>query len=484
MVQFKDKSAKAADTTTVGLFTYPILQAADILLYQADQVPVGEDQRQHLELTRDLAQRFNTRFGPTFTVPSRLHRARHREDHRPAGPDRQDVEVGVLAQRHHRAAGGPGPLGQEDQVGGHRHRPRDPLRRGEQARRQQPADDLRGADQPRPSTSCSSSTTASGYGDLKKDLAEMVVEFVKPIQERTRAYLDDPGHLDKVLAVGAEKARAVSAVTLAAAYQKVGFPQPGPRSLTPLTDAAPATRIGVAIDVPDPWGPMLTRRRAAAGDPQAAYTPAHVTLLGPTEVATAALPAIERHLEKVAAAAAAVHRPPARHRHVPADHRGGLRDAGGRDQRVRAAGRGDRGGRRGQPGRPASPTTRTSRSPRTCRPRRSTRSSRTCPGSRRSSRSPRSRCSRTAARAPGGRAATSRSAPDRSRPRLNRLRSPGESDRSGVRRRRVADHDGCACARGISTTSAGRCCASGRCRAAGWPRRSRTTGSSPSSRCC
>src|SRR3954471_5106806 len=69
MGQFKDKSAKAADTTTVGLFTYPILQAADILLYQADQVPVGEDQRQHLELTRDLAQRFNTRFGRTFTVP-------------------------------------------------------------------------------------------------------------------------------------------------------------------------------------------------------------------------------------------------------------------------------------------------------------------------------------------------------------------------------------------------------------------------------
>ncbi|MHB1877331.1 MAG: tryptophan--tRNA ligase, partial [Streptosporangiaceae bacterium] len=70
MVQFKDKSAKAgAESASVGLFTYPILQAADILLYQADQVPVGEDQRQHLELTRDLAQRFNHRFGQTFTIP-------------------------------------------------------------------------------------------------------------------------------------------------------------------------------------------------------------------------------------------------------------------------------------------------------------------------------------------------------------------------------------------------------------------------------
>src|SRR3712207_8490322 len=71
MVQFKDKSAKqGADRTTVGLFTYPVLQAADILVYQADEVPVGEDQRQHLELTRDLAIRFNGRFGETFTVPS------------------------------------------------------------------------------------------------------------------------------------------------------------------------------------------------------------------------------------------------------------------------------------------------------------------------------------------------------------------------------------------------------------------------------
>ena len=71
MTQFKDKSAKqGADRSSVGLFTYPILQAADILLYQADAVPVGEDQRQHLELTRDLAQRFNTRYGPTFMVPA------------------------------------------------------------------------------------------------------------------------------------------------------------------------------------------------------------------------------------------------------------------------------------------------------------------------------------------------------------------------------------------------------------------------------
>ena len=88
MTQFKDKSAKdGTDRTSVGLFTYPILQAADILLYDADQVPVGEDQRQHLELTRDLAQRFNARYGQTLRRPGAVHRQGHREDPRPAGPD-------------------------------------------------------------------------------------------------------------------------------------------------------------------------------------------------------------------------------------------------------------------------------------------------------------------------------------------------------------------------------------------------------------
>ena len=86
MVQFKDKSSRS-EFVSVGLFTYPVLQAADILLYQADAVPVGEDQRQHLELTRDLAERFNSRFGPTFTVPAAAHRPGDREDRRPAGPD-------------------------------------------------------------------------------------------------------------------------------------------------------------------------------------------------------------------------------------------------------------------------------------------------------------------------------------------------------------------------------------------------------------
>ena len=103
MTQFKDKSAKEGhDQASVGLFTYPVLQAADILLYQADQVPVGEDQRQHLELSRTLAQRFNHRYGQTFVVAAALHPGRGGQDLRPAGPDGQDEQVVVLPAGHHR----------------------------------------------------------------------------------------------------------------------------------------------------------------------------------------------------------------------------------------------------------------------------------------------------------------------------------------------------------------------------------------------
>ena len=106
MTQFKDKAQKqGSDQASVGLFTYPILQAADILLYQPHGVPVGEDQRQHVELSRDLAQRFNSRFGETFNVPAALHPEGVREDLRPAEPHRQDVQVGGVAGRPDQPAG-------------------------------------------------------------------------------------------------------------------------------------------------------------------------------------------------------------------------------------------------------------------------------------------------------------------------------------------------------------------------------------------
>ncbi|MFI1991245.1 tryptophan--tRNA ligase [Actinoplanes sp. NPDC020271] len=226
MVQFKDKSTKAGqDSTTVGLFTYPILQAADILLYQADQVPVGEDQRQHLELTRDLAQRFNTRFASTFTMPS----AYIVKDTAKI-TDLQDPTIKMS-----KSASSPnGIIELLD----------DPARSAKKIRsavtdtgREILYDEVNKPGISNLLTMYAALTTRTidelleqydgrGYGDLKKDLAEVLVEFVKPIQEKTKMYLDDKAQLDKILAVGAEKARAVASVTLAKTYKNVGFLSP------------------------------------------------------------------------------------------------------------------------------------------------------------------------------------------------------------------------------------------------------------------
>ncbi|MFC7527977.1 tryptophan--tRNA ligase [Actinoplanes sp. GCM10030250] len=226
MVQFKDKSAKAGqDSTSVGLFTYPILQAADILLYQADQVPVGEDQRQHLELTRDLAQRFNSRFGDTFTVPSAFI----------VKDTAKITDLQDPTSKMSKSASSPNGIIELLE---------DPARSAKKIKSAvtDTGREILYDEENKPGVSNLLTIYAAltmrtidelleeydgrGYGDLKKDLAEVLVEFVKPVQERTRAYLDDPGHLDKILAVGAEKARAVSAATLATAYRNVGFVSP------------------------------------------------------------------------------------------------------------------------------------------------------------------------------------------------------------------------------------------------------------------
>jgi tryptophanyl-tRNA synthetase len=226
MVQFKDKAAKqGADTASVGLFTYPILQAADILLYQADAVPVGEDQRQHLELTRDLAQRFNSRFKKTFTVPSP-----YIVKDTAKITDLQDPTIKMS-----KSASSPNGIIELLE---------EPARSAKKIKSAvtDTGREILYDEENKPGISNLLTIYAAltgrtidelleqydghGYGDLKKDLAEIVVDFVKPLQERTRAYLDDPGHLDKILAVGAEKARAVAAPTLARAYQSIGFLSP------------------------------------------------------------------------------------------------------------------------------------------------------------------------------------------------------------------------------------------------------------------
>ncbi|QSB15455.1 tryptophan--tRNA ligase [Natronosporangium hydrolyticum] len=226
MTQFKDKSAKqGAERASVGLFTYPVLQAADILLYQADAVPVGEDQRQHLELTRNLAQRFNATFGETFTVPE-------------AFIPQETAKIVDLQDPTAKMSKSASTLnGLIDLLD-------DPARAAKKIRsavtdtgREIVFDreakpgianllTIYSALSGRSLDDLTAAYDGKGYGDLKKDLGEVVVEFLRPLQERTRGYLDDPAQLDKLLAIGAEKAGAVAAATLRTAYDRVGFLPP------------------------------------------------------------------------------------------------------------------------------------------------------------------------------------------------------------------------------------------------------------------
>src|SRR3989440_6873657 len=226
MTQFKDKSSRqGTDRASVGLFTYPILQAADILLYQADAVPVGEDQRQHLELTRDLAQRFNTLYGPTFTVPSPYilgSSAKITDLQDPTAKMSKSASTanGLIDLLEDPARSAKKVRSAVTDTG--REIVYDPATQPGIANLLTIYSALSG----RSIDDLVSGYAGKGYGDLKKDLAEVVVEFVRPVQVRTKAYLDDPGHLDKVLALGAEKARAVASVTLRTAYQRIGFLAP------------------------------------------------------------------------------------------------------------------------------------------------------------------------------------------------------------------------------------------------------------------
>ncbi|MEV5581660.1 tryptophan--tRNA ligase [Streptomyces parvus] len=223
MTQFKDKSAKqGADRATVGLFTYPVLQVADILLYQANQVPVGEDQRQHIELTRDLAERFNGRYGRTFTVPAPYILKETAKIF-----DLQDPAVKMSKS----ASTPKGLINLLD----------DPKVTAKKVKSAVTDTDtvIRFDEEKKPGVSnlltilstlsgspvedLERSYEGKGYGALKTDLAEAMVEFVTPFRARTQEYLDDPETLDSILAKGAEKARAVAAETLAQTYDRMGF---------------------------------------------------------------------------------------------------------------------------------------------------------------------------------------------------------------------------------------------------------------------
>ncbi|MFF4264185.1 tryptophan--tRNA ligase [Streptomyces virginiae] len=223
MTQFKDKSAKGGvNSASVGLFTYPILQVADILLYQANAVPVGEDQRQHIELTRDLAERFNQRYGSTFTLP-----AAHIVKEVAKIYDLQDPAIKMSKS----ASSPKGLINLLDE-------PKVTEKKIKSAVTDTEAE-IRFDAEKKPGVSnlltiystLSGETIAElearyegkGYGALKTDLAGVMVDFVTPFKKRTQEYLDDPETLDSILAKGAEKARAVAAETLAQAYDRLGL---------------------------------------------------------------------------------------------------------------------------------------------------------------------------------------------------------------------------------------------------------------------
>lgn len=221
MTQFKDKAEKGGSTSiSVGLLTYPILQAADILLYQANVVPVGEDQRQHLELTRDLAIRFNSRFGDVFTVPETYivkETAKIMDLQDPTSKMSKSSPTGCINLL-------------------------DPIKTVEKKFKSAVTDsetEIQFNLQKKPGVSnlLTINSAYSGisipelvnsfegrmYGDLKKETAEVVISFIEPFQAKVDALLSDKAQLEKLMHEGALRASEIAAKTIEAAYEKIGF---------------------------------------------------------------------------------------------------------------------------------------------------------------------------------------------------------------------------------------------------------------------
>lgn len=225
MTQFKDKSQRhGADQTNVGLFTYPILMAADILLYNAASVPVGEDQRQHLELTRDLANRFNSRFGETFAIPEGFipkESAKVYDLQEPTSKMSKSSEsdAGLLRIMDDPKATRKKIMRAVTDA--------DASIRFDRAEKPGVANLLTiySVLSGQPIAELEAEYEGRGYGDLKKGLAEVVDATFTPIRERANELLADPAELDRLLAHGAERARAIAEPTLAAVYERIGFPR-------------------------------------------------------------------------------------------------------------------------------------------------------------------------------------------------------------------------------------------------------------------
>jgi tryptophanyl-tRNA synthetase len=220
MTQFKDKSERQ-EFISAALFTYPVLMAGDILLYQTDAVPVGDDQRQHIELARNIAERFNSRYGETFTLP--------RTETPPVGGRIMDLQepakkmstTGGTEQGTVLIADPPDVIRKKFKIAvtdsGRE------IRRGEDKPGVTNLIDIFAVAADVPPEEIEERYDGEGYGQFKQDVAEAVISLLEPVRTRYEELLGDPGELERLLARGAEKAREASAPTLAAMYERMGF---------------------------------------------------------------------------------------------------------------------------------------------------------------------------------------------------------------------------------------------------------------------
>jgi tryptophanyl-tRNA synthetase len=224
MTQFKEKSERR-EFITAGLFTYPVLMAGDILLYQTDLVPIGDDQRQHVELTRDVATRFNARYGETFTLPEGVFPEEGARIMDLQEPERKMSTTDSTEQ---------GKILIVD--------PPEVIRRKLKSAVTDSETDVRYAPEEKPGVSnlleimsvatgepipqLAARYDGGGYGGFKADVAEAVVALLEPIQARYAELRGDPAELERLLAAGAEKARTASAPTLEQMYERMGFARP------------------------------------------------------------------------------------------------------------------------------------------------------------------------------------------------------------------------------------------------------------------
>jgi tryptophanyl-tRNA synthetase len=221
MTQFKDKVAKGQNAN-VGLFTYPMLMAADILMYDAAYVPVGEDQRQHLEITRDLAERFNARYGETLVVPDAYIVKESAKIMDLQDPTAKMSKTGSSSKGLIDLMEDPGRIAKNirsavtDTVGEVRY---DPEGQPGVSNLLVVHSVLSGT----PVAELAASFAGRGYGDLKKEVAEVVVDALTPFQDRMRELLDDPAELDRILAKGAERAGRVAEATMSRVREAVGL---------------------------------------------------------------------------------------------------------------------------------------------------------------------------------------------------------------------------------------------------------------------